>query len=909
MARESAFGAEPEQLRELLSFGLEDSSEQAAALTASLGAVLERPGGQIDGYKLLSILGEGAMGIVYLAEQEHPIKRRVALKVIKPGMDSARVIGRFEAERQALALLDHPYIAHVYDAGTTGAGRPYFVMEYVQGLPITEYCDKHRLTIEQRLSLFQQVCEAVQHAHQKGIIHRDLKPSNILVAADADKAASKIIDFGVAKAIGQPLTEQTLFTEDSRLLGTPEYMSPEQADMAAQDIDTRSDVYSLGAVLYELLTGTLPFDSATLRSGGVEYIRRVIREEQPKTPSTRLTGLGEQAIRLAQQRCTEVGTLAKRLHKELEWIPLKAMRKDRTRRYRSASELADDIGNYLRGDPLIAGPESSTYRIMKMLRKHRLPFAAAVVTVTSLIVGLVISTAMYFRAEHARAEAQAMSDFLQKNLLSSLNVRDGKGKERTVRSILDAISEDLGAEFQGPPLLETSIRQTLVTAYGVLGLFESAELHAKRAFEIQRTHLGPKNIATLYSCYQLGWVYMLQSRYCEAEPLLTRALEGFKLALAEDQSIRLYCTAFLGWVYSFQGRFSEAEQLFEGALAATRHARGSEHPQAPFLMYSRASTHEMQGRYRDAERLYVAGLKISRQMNGERHDDTLLLMQGLGALYCDLGRYDEAEESLQAALKIRREGWGPEYQETLRTMVVLGWLYCRQGRYAEAEALFAEALGIARRVLHETHITTVDCIHGLASVYLSQGKYDEAELLLNEASEMACRLLGEKNWYTLSVRNTWATLHTVEGRYDDAEHLFRGALEGRQQNLGADHPATLQSVNDFGVLRREQQLCEEAESLLRQALEGRQRELGPDHPACFESMHELGVLYIRQARYEDAEPLLLEAFHGRKAKLGPEHPRTVESLRELVHLYKSWPKPDEAAKWRANLSEMNTAEE
>jgi len=295
MARESAFGAEPEQLRELLSFGLEDSSEQAEALTASLGAVLERPGGQIGRYKLLSVLGEGGMGIVYLAEQQEPIKRRVALKVIKPGMDSSRVIARFEAERQALALLDHPNIAHVHDAGTTGAGRPYFVMEYVKGLPITEHCDLHKLTIEDRLNLFHQVCLAVHHAHQKGIIHRDIKPSNILVSTHDDQAIPKIIDLGVAKAISQPLTEQTLYTEDSQLLGTPEYMSPEQADMASEDIDTRSDIYSLGVLLYVLLTGVLPFDSTTFREGGIDRIRQVIREANPKTPSTRLTRLGDES--------------------------------------------------------------------------------------------------------------------------------------------------------------------------------------------------------------------------------------------------------------------------------------------------------------------------------------------------------------------------------------------------------------------------------------------------------------------------------------------------------------------------------------------------------------------------------------------------------------------------------------
>ncbi|MHC4205935.1 MAG: protein kinase domain-containing protein, partial [Planctomycetota bacterium] len=423
MSKTSLFDLGPERLNRLLSIGKEkldagdDSQAESSKLTSGEKSPAEKPGSWIGRYKVIRMLGEGGMGVIYLAEQEHPIKRRVALKVIKPGMDSKRIITRFEAERQALALLDHPNIAHVFDAGTTEAGRPYFVMEYVKGLSITEHCDHHKLTIEQRLRLFQQVCQAVQHAHQKGIIHRDIKPSNILVSTQDDKAVPKVIDFGVAKALSQPLTERTLATEDSQLIGTPEYMSPEQADMVTEDIDTRSDIYSLGVLLYVLLTGVLPFDSTTFREGGIEHIRQVIREQNPKTPSTRLSSLTEKAEKVAESRQTDVATLAKRLHRELEWIPLKAMRKERTCRYRSAAEFADDIQNYLKGVPLIAGPESAVYRVNKFLRRNKGIFTGLTAVASVLVLGALVSTWQAIIATRAKQAENRLRQQAQTNEL------------------------------------------------------------------------------------------------------------------------------------------------------------------------------------------------------------------------------------------------------------------------------------------------------------------------------------------------------------------------------------------------------------------------------------------------------------------------------------------------------------
>jgi WD40 repeat protein/tRNA A-37 threonylcarbamoyl transferase component Bud32 len=410
-------------------------------------AQIEGPGTRIGRYELLSLIGEGGMGLVYLAEQKELVKRRVALKIIKPGMDSRQVIARFEAERQALALLDHPNIAHVFDAGTTEAGRPYFVMEYVRGMSITAYCDQNRLNIEQRLRLFEQVCEAIHHAHQKGIIHRDIKPSNILVSVHGDRAVPKIIDFGIAKAITQPLTEKTFMTFQGQLLGTPEYMSPEQVDLAIQDIDTRSDIYSLGVVLYELLAGILPFEREWLAHLSFSEMQHTIREQEPASPSIRLTNLGEQAKTIAASRGTQLIALARRLHRELEWIPLKAMRKDRCRRYRSASEMADDIRNYLTGLPLIAGPETTVYRVKKFVHKHAGSVATVVLVAAAIVLGLIVSTMMYLRAEDARqkeATARAQAEqATKKEVVARAEAEQAKNAEQKQRKLAENWAEEL----------------------------------------------------------------------------------------------------------------------------------------------------------------------------------------------------------------------------------------------------------------------------------------------------------------------------------------------------------------------------------------------------------------------------------------------------------------------------------
>jgi serine/threonine protein kinase/dienelactone hydrolase len=401
---DSTFGAEPQHLDRLISLGLEGCEEA----NSPAGPQMEGPGGWIGRYQLRHILGEGGMGIVYLAEQTEPVKREVALKIIKPGMDSRRILARFEAEQQALALLEHPHVAHVYDAGLAPSGRPYFVMEYVQGIPITEHCDKYKLTLEDRLRLFLHVCAAIQHAHQKGIIHRDLKPSNILVVIQDQERVPKVIDFGVARAISQPLTERTLYTEQGQIIGTPEYMSPEQAQMTGQDLDARSDIYSLGAVLYELLAGVQPFESRMLRQGSPDHLRQVIREQDPKTPSARLSGLTrEDWTRIAQHRKVDTGVLRRMLRGDLEWIVMKCLEKDRKRRYETAKALALDIEHYLNKEPVMARPPSTLYRFCKLVRRKKAVFAGVAAVFAAIsVMGLLAGSFSRRQAQNQRARAE-----------------------------------------------------------------------------------------------------------------------------------------------------------------------------------------------------------------------------------------------------------------------------------------------------------------------------------------------------------------------------------------------------------------------------------------------------------------------------------------------------------------------
>jgi serine/threonine protein kinase len=597
----------------------------------------EGPGTIIGRYKLLEQIGEGGFGVVYMAEQQEPIRRRVALKIIKLGMDTRQVIARFEAERQALAMMDHPNIAGVLDAGATETGRPYFVMELVKGIPITEYCDKNNLDTRQRLELFIDVCKAVQHAHQKGIIHRDIKPSNVMITLHDGKPVPKVIDFGIAKATSHRLTEKTLFTKYAQMIGTPEYMSPEQAEMSGLDVDTRTDIYSLGVLLYELLTSATPFDAKELREAGYIQMQRIIRETEPLKPSTKLNTMGDALTDIAKHRDVQPGELCKIVRGDLDWIAMKTLEKDRTRRYETANELAMDIERHLGDEPVVAGPPSTVYRARKFVRRNRPLVIGVSAVLIVLIAGVIASTMFALSAKHQAQISQAVTEFLTNDLLASVSPEKAKSPEVTVRYILDAASKDLGGKFGDKPFVEAPIRVTLGSTYQKLGDYKAAEPHLKRALELYRGQLGGEHLCTLAAMSHLALLYIDQSRYNEAEPMFVKALEIHRRVLGEEHPDTLNSMISLALLYNNQSRYKEAEPLLVKALEGMRRVKGEEHPNTLAAMNNLASLYLYQSRYNEAEPLFVKALEGMRRVLGEEHPDTLRSMNNLTRLMEQLG--------------------------------------------------------------------------------------------------------------------------------------------------------------------------------------------------------------------------------------------------------------------------------
>ncbi|MFA6043910.1 MAG: serine/threonine-protein kinase [Phycisphaerales bacterium] len=775
----------------------------------------DAPGTRIGPYKLLQLIGEGGFGTVYLAEQERPVVRRVALKIIKLGMDTRQVVARFEQERQALAMMDHPGIAKVLDAGATDSGRPYFVMELVKGEPMTEFCDRRNLGIRERLELFAQVAAAVQHAHTKGIIHRDLKPRNILVANRDGRPHAQIIDFGIAKAIAARLTEKTLFTEHRQLIGTPEYMSPEQAE-GQLDIDTRTDVYSLGVLLYELLTGRTPFDEHTLRSAAYAEIQRIIREVDPPKPSTRLSGSNELLASVAAHRNTEPRKLNPLVRGELDWIVMKALEKDRSRRYETAISLGQDVARYLAGEAVLAVPPSASYRIRKFMRQHRAVASAAALVGAALVLGLAGTSVGLARANAERRRADAAA------------VQATSAAEVAAKAELAAQAETQRAERE---------------------LARAVEI--KRLITQMLQGVDPKRAKTADKT-------LLMQILGDAAARLTRGEIKDELVAAELR-------ATIGSVYDALGLYSQADEHLSAAATVYTRLKGEEDPDTLGVAGTLAKLRYDQGNYAEAERLRLKTLEIQKRVLGENHPQTLSTMSNLAAIYLTLGRYAQAEALSLKTLDAQRALLGPEHSDTLGTMLNLANTYINQGRMADAEPLLASALAARKLTLGDEDPNTLKVASNLAAVYRMEFRYPEAESLYSLTLETQRRVLGVDHPDTLNSMSNLAGMYAEQNRGADAETLLKTVLEIQQRVLGVDHLDTLTTMTNLGVLYFDLKRYDDAVATLQLSIPRLQHAHGVHHPWTQYAMEVAAKSYMKLNRRDEAIPLYYEILSGQNA--------------------------------------------
>jgi len=672
-----------------------ESPEKTITLSAAGGTARD-----IGPYHLLEKIGEGGMGDVWVAEQHKPLHRRVALKLIKAGMDTRQVIARFESERQALAMMDHPAIAKVFDAGETSDGRPYFVMEYVQGIPITTYCDKNRLTTADRLDLFRHICEGVQHAHQKAIIHRDLKPSNILVAIQDGVAVPKIIDFGVAKATAQSLTERTMYTELGMLIGTPEYMSPEQAEMTGQNVDTRTDVYSLGAILYELLVGALPFDPKELRRAGYDEIRRKIREEDPPKPSTKLSTMGEASTRQAQNRRTDRPALIRQLRGDLDWITMKALEKDRTRRYGSPSDLAADIERYLHHQPIVARPPSTVYKAKKFVRRHTFGVGVAA-AIGVLLLAFSVTTALQARRiarerDRANQEAEAsrqVSDFLT-GLFKVSNPSEARGNSVTAREILDKGADKIAKDLQGQPVVQGKLMSTMGLVYDSLGLYDPAQKLLDKALETRTGVLAPDHPDVADTLGQLGTVWWHKGDLARAREYLERALAINEKHFGPASSEAAASLHNLGNVLWTAGKYDEARATFERALAIRENRFGPESAEAASTLNSLGAVAYKEGDFKRAAETWERTLAIREKVLGADHPYLAQTLNNLAICYTYSGESRRAVPLLERVVAIQEKVLGPKHPDLASGLMNLGDALYQSGGNADAKRYYDRAVAI-----------------------------------------------------------------------------------------------------------------------------------------------------------------------------------------------------------------------
>ncbi len=908
----------------------------AAALLPEVEAELarlkpEEAGERIGPYKLLQQIGEGGFGVVWMAEQEQPVRRRVALKIIKMGMDTKEIIARFEQERQALAMMEHPNIAKVFDAGATQYGRPFFVMELVRGIRITDYCDQHNLPTAERLHLFIAVCQAVQHAHQKGIIHRDLKPSNILVTLHDGVPVPKVIDFGVAKATQARLTERTLFTQFQQMIGTPLYMSPEQAEMSGLDIDTRSDIYSLGVLLYELLTGRTPIDTATMAQAGMDEIRRIIREQEPVKPSTALQTLAADArTTVARNRDSDAAKLTGLLRGDLDWIVMKALEKDRARRYDSATAFAEDLRRHLTFEPVLARPPSRLYRFRRMVKRNKLAFAAGTAIAFTLLGGFIVSSVFLIIArekmaetEKARRGSERVAGFL-KEMLKGVGPAAAEGRDPAMlREILDQAAARLDTELKDEPRVRAELYCQIGRIYEDFGEFARAEDMIHKAFEtmggvgwvdgsflfemydarasalrgqgkfaeaeelyrqtlaLQRMEKTPDNAAVANTLNNLGTALKEQHKLPEAEAMFRESLTIYK-TLPDLGNGTAAPINNLGNVLRAQGKSTEAEALYRESLALERKFNKPGHRNVAASLSNIANLLLEQGQFAEAEGMLREALSIEKKVLVAEHPQVQRTMNNLAKALSAAGKLDEAGATLREVLAASKKLHGAEHGDVADALERLAEVLEKQEKPAEAESLYRKALAILRKLPGEEHREVAGTLTHLDCVLFSQEKFGEAEAMEREALAIRKKLLGEEHAdIALSLNNLARTLSS-QGKLEEAEALDRASLALRKKLLGEVHTDTARSRDMLAGVLKKQRKFGEAEAVYRESLAIQKRLRGEDHADVAQALDSVASMLRKQDKWAEAEAVYREILAMRKKLHGGETAEVADALSLLA---------------------------